>query len=104
LPLVGAVGIAKYRLRAVLAEDGLPATNDFVERVIPCRRNEAPLALGTRAAQGGRHALRRVHHLMVVVDLGARKAGSEGVIGIALDPHDAPILDVGEERALVGAL
>ena len=62
----------------------------------------SPLAPVRRS--GVVEALRRVHQLGVAVDLGAGEAGGERLVGIALDAHDAAVLDLGQQRAHVGAI
>ena len=58
---------------------------DLVERHLPADWRELPLAFRADAAQWRRQPLRRMHHLGVAIDLGAGKAGGEGMIGVALD-------------------
>ena len=41
---------------------------------------------------------------MVAMDFHAGEAGGHRMVGIALHAHDAPVLDGGDERALVGAI
>src|SRR5262249_30054164 len=74
------------------------------ERLLPRHRREFALALGADAAQRRCQAPRRVHELMVAVDLGAGKAGGERIGVIALDTDYAATLDVGEHGAHVGAI
>ena len=77
LPLVRAVGVAEQRQRPDCGDDGLPARDDLVERLVPADRLELALALGADAPQRRRQPLGRVHQLDVAVDLGAGKAGGE---------------------------
>jgi hypothetical protein len=104
LALVCAIRVAEQRERPILADDGLPAADDLVERLGPGDRHEAPLPLGARAAQRRRDAIRRVERLVLPVHLGAHEARGHHVIGVALQLRQPPVLDVREERALVGTV
>src|SRR3990172_6336328 len=86
------------------AHDGLPAFDDLAERLLPRDRSEAALALPARPAQRRPDPIGGVHQLVVVVDLRAGEPGSERVSRVALDADDAPVVDVGDQRALVGAV
>ncbi len=104
LPLMRAIGIAEERQGARLGNDRPPAPGDLVERLVPADRREFALALGAGAAQRRLQPRRRMHQLGVAVDLGAGKAGGEGLLGIAGDAHDAAVFDLGQQRAHVRAI
>ena len=63
-----------------------------------------PEPLGPVRLQRRRDALGRVHQVGVAVDLAAGEARRVGMIGVALDAHDLAVLDMGDERAHVGAI
>ena len=94
LALVCAIRVAEQREGPILADDGLPAADDLVERLGPGDRREAPLALGAGAAQRRRDAIRRVDRLVLAVHLGAHEARGHHVIGVALQLRQPPVLDV----------
>ena len=76
-----------------------------VERLVPARPAEAPLALGARAHERMQQALVRVHALEVVRDLAAQEAGRDRVLGVARDARGAALgIDLDEQRAGVGAI
>src|SRR5262249_981788 len=104
LPLMRAVRIPEETEGAVAAQAALPSRDDLIQGLAPADRLEAPLALGAHAPEGREHALGRVHPLVLAIDLGAGEAGRHRMLRVALDLYDAPILDGGEERALIGAI
>jgi hypothetical protein len=104
LPLVRAIAVAEDALRPVFLDDGLPPHEDLVESLLPRDGCEAPFALGAGAAQRREDAIGRDEQLVLAIDLGAREAGREGMLGIALDFHDAVAVHLGEQGALVRAI
>src|SRR5437763_1298688 len=73
-------------------------------RFCPAYRSEFAVALGAGAAQRRLDALRRMHEFGVAVDLGAGEAGGEGLLRVAAHAQHAAILDLGQQRAHVGAV
>ena len=63
-----------------------------------------PEPFGAAALQRRRDALGRIHQVGVAVDLSAGEARRVGMVGVALDAHDLAVLDMGDERAHVGAI
>ncbi len=104
LPLVRAVAVAEDRERPVLPADGLPAIHQEVERLVPAHRPELGGSLRPRPAERSPHAIRRVHQLGLPAHLRAHEAGGERLVGIAFDADEAPLVDVGEDGAHVGAV
>ena len=96
LPLVRAIGIAEQCQRPGLGDDRPPPPGNLVERLVPADRREFALALRPNPAQRRPDALGRMHQLGVAIDLGAGKAGGEGLLRVALDAQYAPVLDLGQ--------
>ena len=77
---------------------------DLVERLVPGDRLELAGALGAGALERRGDALGRIHQVGVAVDLAAGEARRVGMVGVALHAHDLAVLDMGDERAHVGAI
>ena len=63
-----------------------------------------PEPFGPLRLSGVSDALGRVHQVGVAVHFSAGETRRVGVIGVALDAHDLAVLDMGDERAHVGAI
>src|SRR5207244_956801 len=85
-------GIASQGLTAVTGDERLPATDDLVQRLIPCDGGKLPLALRANASQRGEQALGRMHALSIAVHLAAEKAPRERVLWITHGAHHLPCL------------
>src|SRR5262249_28107787 len=77
---------------------------DVVDRFIPGRGLELSASLGTHAPEGRGEAVSMVRALEVPVYLRAEKSLREGMIGVALDPCGAAVLDRDQGRAAIGAV
>ena len=104
LTLVRAVAVPEDGERSVGADDRLPTLHELVERRVPGDGGESPLALRADPPQRRPQPLGRVHPLGLAAHLGAEEAGRDGVVGIPLDADEAVVLDVGQDRAHVGAV
>src|SRR5205823_916060 len=95
---------AQHGERAALLDDRLPFGGDLIERLVPGDRRELTGAFGADALQRRQYPLGRIDVVGVSVDLPAGKAGGVGMVGVALDAHHLAVLDMGDQRAHVGAI
>jgi hypothetical protein len=86
----------------LLAHRGEPF-GDTVERLVPCHPLPPALAPGSHALERVEHPVGMVEPSDLVFALGADIALVVGVIGVALQPHHAPILDVRKHAAFAVA-
>ena len=77
---------------------------DLVERLVPGDALEVSAPLGTAAPHRMEQAIRRLGVGDVAVHLVAQDAASEGMRGIALQPHGAPVLHGDDPAAGVRAI
>jgi hypothetical protein len=92
-------------LPSVLARaDVVQPPGDVVQRLVPRRRLEAPLALGAHAPQRRRQPVRMIGALDVAVHLGAQEPLRHRVVGVALHAYGAAVLHVHQHGARVGAV
>ena len=99
------VGVRQDRLRPVARlGDRVQPVGDLAQRVVPRDRLEAAASLGADPPQRRAQSVVMVRALDVSIHLGAEEAARERVVGIAGDPHRAPVFDGDEHRAGVGAV
>ena len=103
-PLGAEVGVGEYRRCAVTCHDFLQARGDWVERGVPAHALEPAGPFGPDAAQRMEQALRAVHALDVVIDLGAQPAAGERMVRVALQGDGATVLDADPPGAGVGTV
>ena len=92
------------RLGAEFPDDGLEPPGDLVERVVPGDALELAPALRTDPPHRIEETLGRLGIGDVVVELRAQDAARERVLGIALEPHRAPVLHGHDPAARVRAV
>ena len=80
------------------------ALGDLVERLLPGDALEVSTPLGTEAPHRMQQAIRRLGVGHVAVHLVAQHAACEGMLGIALEPHGASVLDGDDPAAGVRAI
>lgn len=102
--LVAQVVVGKNRFRAVLVDEGGPAGLDLVQRLVPGNPLEPARAFRPHAAQRIQHALRIVVMVVEILELGAKAAPRERMIGIAAHIDQPVVFDFVEHRAGVRAI